>query len=59
MKFLLKTTLEAKVLQENEKDTVEHIDHIFDGGDDASVHTFTGLALTHFDGRLGDFITAI
>lgn len=59
MKFLLKTTLEAKVLQENEKDTVEHIDHILDRCDDASVHTFTGLTLTHFDGRLGDFITAI
>lgn len=59
MEFLLEAAFETKMLQENEEDTIEHVDHISDGGNDATMHAFAGLALAHFDGSFGDFIAAV
>lgn len=59
MKFLLKTALKAKMLQENEENTVEHIDHVGDRANNTTMHTLAELTLAHFNGGFGDLIAAV
>lgn len=59
MKFLLKTALKAKMLQENEENTVEHINHVGDRANNTTMHTLAELTLAHLNGSFGDLIAAV
>lgn len=59
MKFLLKTALKAKMLQENEENAVEHINHVGDRANNTTMHTLAELTLAHSNRSFGDLIAAV